>query len=124
MLSLAVVASGAAPKTDSRPPGTLEMIDRLRRIDQQMDLRVNPYESARRVVFYQALINAEMDPLARLDLMRQQAIELMNAGESVAAVERFEEIEQEEVRLGGSLEQDLRTTQILKAMSWLRLGEQ
>jgi hypothetical protein len=109
---------------DPRSSGTLEMIDRLRRIDEQMDVQQNPYESARRALMYEALARAETRPEVKLDWMRRHAIELLNAGESLRAAERFEAIEQEEARLGDSHEQDLRTTQILKAMSWLRHGEQ
>lgn len=113
---------GAEP--DPRSPGTLEMIDRLGRIDRQMDVSQNTYESARRALMYEAMAAAEVNPEVKLDWMREHAIELLNAGESLRAGERFDEIEREESRLGISISEDLRATQVLKAMSWLRLGEQ
>jgi len=115
---------GRAAVQDVRTPGTIEMAERLRRINEQMEVQFNPYENERRFVLYGKLVAQEPNPVARLGLMRQHAIELLNAGLSLEAVTRFEDVEREEARLGADLPADLRTTQILKAVAWLRFGEQ
>ncbi len=124
MLTLAVAPSAVAAVSDPRSAGTIEMVERLKRLDEQMDPLNNLYENTRRAILYGSMADAEKDPAARLNLMRQHAIELLNSGQSLQAVARFEEIERAEARQAAPVKEDLRTTQVLKAMSWLRLGEQ
>ncbi len=90
-----------------------------------MDVTDNIYENKHRAFLFGRQADAETDPARKLDLMRQHALELLNAGESLAAVNRFDEVIGLEKQLGDrSVPEDLRATQVLLATAWLRLGEQ
>ncbi|MBI1176697.1 CRTAC1 family protein, partial [bacterium] len=123
-LAVLVGNSASASDADPRSPGTVAMIERLKEIDARMDIRLNSYESERRAKLYGELAAGEKDPDVKLDLMRQHAIEALNAGHSLEAVSLFGEIEKAESKVASPSAENLRSTQILKATSWLRVGEQ
>lgn len=114
----------AEPTMDPRSEGTLEMIERLGRIDRNMNARINSYESRRRVEMFQMDLATETDPVQRLKLLGHYALELLNAGDSLAAVNAFRALEEFEKQFSNVPERDLKLTQLLKAVSWLRVGEQ
>jgi hypothetical protein len=130
MLSLlAVVGIGVAPEgrsadPDPRSAGTVKMIERLNAIERSTDPRLNLYDNERRANLYGELLGKERNPVVRLGLLRQYAIELLDAGRSAEAVTAFEQVEAGEAKLVSPNPDDLRTTQMLKATSWLRIGEQ
>jgi len=100
------------------------MVERLRAINERMDVRLNPYESERRAELYGRLAEAETRPPARLELLRQHAVELLNAGHSREAIERLAEVTRGEEAQGVNDPGRRRQTRILEATAWLRLGEQ
>jgi hypothetical protein len=110
---------------DPRFDGTRRMAERLQQIDREMDIRANLFENRLRAFMFGTLAARETDPLSRLGLLRQQATETLNDGQSLNAARQFEAIARMERELGGRIPpRDLLTTQVLRAVAWLRLGEQ
>ncbi len=101
------------------------MIQRLERIDREMDVRLNLFNNKARAILFGSLATAELDPIKRLGFLRQQAGELLKDGQSMAAVTQYREIAQIEHELGDQVPlQDVLTTQMNIGVAWLRLGEQ
>jgi hypothetical protein len=114
-----------AQTADSRSPGTLEMVGRLRELDANMDVMSNIYESAHRAARLEQMVGVETDPARKFELMWQHAIELLNTGESEAAIQGFKGLVRAETELTGKMDPvNLRTIQVLMATAWMRLGEQ
>ena len=70
------------------------MIQRLERIDREMDVRLNLFNNKARAILFGSLATAELDPIKRLGFLRQQAGELLKDGQSMAAVTQYREIAQ------------------------------
>ncbi len=120
----AISLSAAAPRS-TQPQSTIEMVSRLQALDRDMDIVGNTYESRHRAFMYGRLAGEETDPMRKLELTRLHALELLNAGESLAAVARFKDVVALEDQLADrTLRENLRATQVYTAMAWLRLGEQ
>ncbi len=90
-----------------------------------MDVRANLFENRLRAFLFGTAAAQATDPLSRLTLLRQQAMETLNDGQSLNAARQYEAIAQLERELGSQIPpRDLLTTQVFRALAWLRLGEQ
>lgn len=80
---------GGAPMVDG---GTKKMAERLDKIMQAADPMENPFMNRERAQLYSQKLAAATAPVQRLNLQTQWAIELLNAGETEAAIQVFDSI--------------------------------
>ncbi len=108
-----------------RAPGTLEMVDRLRRLREETDPRKNIYLNAARVVLLKEAIGRAKSKPQELLWRFMLAKELMRAGETDAAVDELEGLERWWTESGRPMgPQDRKRFRDQMAISMLRIAEQ
>ncbi len=111
--------------TVAQPSGTKRMIELLRRTEREANPQRNPFLNERRVALMRAAAAAAPQQWSQPNERFRMAGDLLNAGESKAALEQIEAAEQFLKRIGAVLSPNhLKQVRDLKAITLLRLAEQ
>ncbi|HEY2952798.1 MAG TPA: CRTAC1 family protein [Verrucomicrobiae bacterium] len=129
VLAAALAAAGhpvsAAEKPAYLAPGTQRMAQLLESIIRQANPMKNTYRSAERVERVRAFLATADDPQRKVPAQSQLAIELLQAGQSLEAIEEFKKFERLAKENGVAWDAENRTTfRSFVALAHLRLGEQ
>ena len=127
VLSYIVLLSGCR-NTQSDSASSAYMVDLLEKIAGQNHTYRNPYMHEVRIAYFDSLRQHATGAEEKLNYHYQQAVELLNAGQSVAAVASFADLYQELLLYQNDFPDQvnplLREVESLIAISYLRQGEQ
>ena len=122
--ALAIAQTGTAVEP-VRSKATLAMVDRLRRLADTADPKLNRFLNDQRVEMFEKEALAATTPAGKLQARISKAIEMLQAGRSEAAAEEFRWLEQNARTLDpGTTPSDFTIVRTGRAVSLLRIGEQ
>jgi hypothetical protein len=109
---------------DPRGPGTIRMAERLAKLAQTVDPMKSPFTSAERAQQLLPLVAAETDPARHAEGTYILGTALLNAGQNLEALARFNELDQTlPTQIPELYERNRFRLKVSEALCWMRIGE-